>query len=135
MKTFFKQIAVLILVYLFTMCGSHSIQKKQTEKEEPIVIKNDNLQYEIIVIEPGFSTYLHTVAKPEGYYSQNFLENRNQIYVTTWNIRASNPTQYNPTIYENSIDYNSNVNYGYDVNYKLYNYFEFIKQKYNIKLP
>ena len=68
------------------------------------------------------------------YYSQNFLENRNRLYVTTWNYRARNLIQFNPNIYENVIDYNPNINYGLEVNYKLFNYFEFAQRKYRMRL-
>ena len=77
---------------------------------------------------------LNTIAKPEGYYSQDYLESRNTFYVTEWNNRVRSPLQYNRNIYENIIDYQSNVDYGYDVNYKLFNYFEFAQQKYKMSL-
>jgi len=37
-------------------------------------------------------------------------------------------------VYENSIDYQANTDYGYDVNYKLFNYFLFAQQKYRMNL-
>lgn len=130
-----KNIYFVIIIVFFTFaCGSVSVKNKSKSEENPVVIKNDSLEYEIIIIDPGFNLYLNTVAKPEGYYSQNYLENKNQFYVTTWNYRVANPTVYNPNIYENNINYNPNVNYGYDVNYKLYNYFEFAQRKYKMIL-
>lgn len=129
---FLGYIYVFCICFIIISCGS-PIKNIHT-KEEPVVIKNDSLEYEIIIIDQGFTTYLHTVAKPIGYYSQNYLENKNRIYVTIWNYRASNPMSFNANIYENKIDYSSNVDYGYDVNYKLYNYFEFAQRKYKMRL-
>lgn len=123
---------ISITFVMLASCGSS--QKKITSKEEPVVIKNDSLEYKIIIIEQGFTSYLHTIAKPVGYYSQNYLENKNRFYVTVWNQRASNPIRYNSSIYENVIDYDFNVDYGYDVNYKLFNYFEFAQRKYRMRL-
>ena len=91
----------------------------------------DSLEYEIIITDIGFETYLNTIAKPENFYSQEFYENKNRFYVTEWNIRAQNPLRYRSDIYENQIDYDFNVDYGLEVNYKLYNYFKFIEYKYN----
>ena len=82
----------------------------------------------------GFTLYLNTIARPLEYYSKNYLENKNNIYVTNWNMRVLNPTRYNSRIYENVIDYNPKVNYGLEVNYKLFNYFQFAQQKYKMRL-
>jgi len=98
--------------------------------EGAVRIANDSLEYEIIIFDIGYETYLNTIAKPEWYYTQNYLETKNRFYVTEWNIRALNPLRYNPDIYENVIDYNFNTNYGLEVNYKLYNYFKFVEYKY-----
>ena len=75
-----------------------------------------------------------SIAKPEGYYSQNFLENRNQIMVLEWNQRVLQPARYNPNLYEMQIDYSRQIDYGYEVNYKLYNYFIYFQRKYNQRL-
>ncbi|WP_394972125.1 DUF6146 family protein [uncultured Croceitalea sp.] len=105
-----------------------------SKSEDAVEISDDNTEYEIIIIEPGFNAWLQSIARPEGYYSQSFLENRNQILVTNWNQRVLLPNQYNPNLYELQINYDQNVDYGYEVNYKLYNYFVFFQRKYNQRL-
>ncbi|WP_410479453.1 DUF6146 family protein [Polaribacter sp. HL-MS24] len=62
------------------------------------------------------------------------MELRNRFWVTTWNQRAQNPQLFNENIYENIIDYDFNVDYGYEVNYKLFNYFLFAQRKYKMNL-
>ena len=119
---------------LLFCCGAPTEAVKQTQKEKPVVIANDSLEYEIIIIDQGFNLYLNSVAKPAGFYSQNYLENKNTFYVSTWNLRVRDPFNFNPNIYENIIDYNSHTDYGYDINYKLFNYFEFAQQKYRMRL-
>lgn len=134
---FLKEILVLLTFGIFFWaCGSSSINQKitKTEKEEPVVIANDSLEYEIIIIDPGFTFFLNGIAQPEGFYSQKYLEARNRAWVITWNQRAQNPNQFNNRIYENIIDYQQNIDYGYEVNYKLFNYFLFAQQKYNMSL-
>jgi hypothetical protein len=106
---------------------------KSTEKDT-VVINSDKTEYEIIIIEPGFNVWLQSVARPPGYYSQNFLENRNWIWVTEWNNRVLQPSIYNPNLYELQIDYRKNIDYGYDLNYKLYNYFIYFQRRYNQRL-
>ena len=101
---------------------------------DTILIASDKTEYEIIIIEPGFNFWLLSIAKPEGYYSQSFLENRNQIYVINWNQRVLQPTQYDSNLYQLQINYDPNIDYGYEVNYKLYNYFIYFQRKYNQRL-
>jgi hypothetical protein len=105
----------------------------QTEGDT-IQIANEETEYEIIIIESGFNTWLQRIAKPEGYYSQSFLENRNYLMVTTWNQRVLQPQQFNPSLYELRIDYHQGIDYGYEVNYKLYNYFIYFQRKYRQRI-
>lgn len=105
-----------------------------TEDEEAVHISNEEVEYEITIIDPGFYTWLNSIARPEGYYSKTFLENRNRLMVLEWNQRAMQPTRFDPNLYLMQVDYQQNIDYGYEVNYKLYNYFIFFQRKYNQRL-
>ncbi len=131
MKYLFQFLRLCFLSTLIISCSSSNIKK---EKEKPVIISNKSLEYEIIILDIGFTLYLNTIAKPINYYSLKFLENKNTIYVANWNMRALNPSKFNSSIYENVIEYRPQVNYGLDVNYKLFNYFQFAQQKYKIRL-
>lgn len=98
---------------------------------DTVVIANEELEYRIIIIEPGFSYFLASEAQPEGYYSQSYLENKNRFLVSDYNQRVHEPFRYDPDIYVQEINYDPNIDYGYEVNYKLYNYFVFLTRKYN----
>jgi len=131
----FKHIYTLAVIMLFFWaCGSSNLNNKNIEKEEPVVIANDSLEYEIIIFDIGFNAFLNSIAQPEGFYSQSYMEARNIAWVTTWNNRFLNPQRFNDSIYENQIDYQSNIDYGYEVNYKLFNYFLFAQRKYKMSL-
>ena len=134
MKTLKYSIVLLFLVAIAYACGSSPINTKKTSEEKPVVIANDSLEYEIIIIDPGFNAYLAGIAQPRGFYNQNYLETRNRIWVINWNQRVQNVNLYNPNIYENIIDYQQNIDYGYEVNYLLFNYFLFAQRKYNMSL-
>lgn len=118
----------------FWACGSSTIKTSHTQKEAPVVIANDSLEYEIIIIDPGFNNYLSSIAQPRNFYTQDYLENRNRAWVFTWNQRAQSPMQNTQNIYENIIDYQPNIDYGYEVNYLLFNYFLFAQRKYKMSL-
>ncbi len=125
------------LLLIFSIFNCKSVGKKinvSNSEEEPVVIKNDSLEYEIIIIDSGFNSYLISVAKPNEFYSQSYLEVQNRFYVPVWNSRVNNPSRFNPNIYGNIIEYDPHIDYGYDVNFKLFNYFEFAQKKYRMKL-
>lgn len=129
MKTLLYYMAIGLLI---ASCSStkKTATQETTASQEAVRIANDSLEYEIIIMDIGFETYLNTIAKPMNFYSQEYYESKNQFYVTEWNIRAQNPLRYRSDIYENQIDYDSHVDYGLEVNYKLYNYFKFVEYKY-----
>jgi hypothetical protein len=121
---------VLISVLLLSLVSCHfdkniAAKEKTTNASKPsdvVRIANDSLQYEVIIIDGGFNSWLAGNGKPRGFYSETYLENRNQTYVSEWNSRVSQPQRYNPDLYEMRIDYDSNIHYGYEVNYLIYNY-------------
>lgn len=111
-----------------------SSNKVLTTQNDTIRIANDELQYEVIIIDPGFSSWLASKAYPRGYHSQSYLENKNQIYVGEWNRRVLQPQQYSPNLYEMTIDYQPHIDYGYEVNYLIYNYMIYFQNTYKQKL-
>jgi hypothetical protein len=138
-----RKIVLILVPLILIACSSVkenlaiSDKEKQilnSTEEQEVTIADEETEYEIIIIEPGFYAWLNSIARPEGYYSQSFLENRNQIYVMNWNQRVLSPTTFNPNLYELQINYDPNIDYGYEVNYKLYNYFIFFQRKYNQRL-
>ena len=134
MKYLFQFLRLIIVGLLIISCSSSPLKNSRKQKEKPVVIANDSLEYEIIVLDIGFTLYLNTIARPMNYYSQNYLENKNAIYVINWNMRALNPSRFDSSIYGNVIEYTTQVNYGLEVNYKLFNYFQFAQQKYKMRL-
>lgn len=134
MKHLKSTIYLLFFSLFIFSCGSYPTKNNTNIKEEPVVISNENLEYEIIIIDPGFTVYLNTVARPISYHSKAYLQNKNRIYVPIWNSRVRNPQRFNSNIYENIIEYEPNVDYGLEVNYKLFWYFKFAEQKYKMRL-
>ncbi|GAA4303017.1 DUF6146 family protein [Aestuariibaculum suncheonense] len=138
-----KTILYILVVFSFIIgchstkpvAASNSEEQLDAEKlSDTVTIANDDLEYEIIIIEPGFNFWLASIAKPEGFYSQEYLENRNRIYVTEWNNRVLQPQRYNSNLYQMQIDYQPQIDYGYEVNYKLYNYFIYFQLTYKQQL-
>ncbi|MDO6800864.1 DUF6146 family protein [Wenyingzhuangia sp. 1_MG-2023] len=132
-KVFFSFIIAASMVYC-SSTKNNVVDKNIHSETDTIKIVNEEEEYEIIIIDPGFNTWLITNARPRGFYSQSYLEIKNQIYVNNWNIRVFQPTRYSGDLYCMRIDYNTNIDYGYEVNYLLYNYFMYFQKKYRQNL-
>ncbi len=102
-------------------------------KGDTVRIANDELQYEVIIIDAGFNSWFNAHAKPRSYYSQQYLEARNRVWVNEWNLRANNPMRYGG-MFQMPIDYSSGIDYGYEVNYMLYYYLTYYQIVNNIQL-
>ena len=130
-------VSLIIVLTLIWSCktpekttSSNSIEAASVANDT-VRIANEEIEYEIIIIDPGFNAWLASTARPRGYYSQSFMENRNIQYVIAYNQRVLQPRVYDPMLYEWQIDYQQGIDYGYEVNYLLYNYFIYFQMKYN----
>ncbi|MFV8225933.1 DUF6146 family protein [Christiangramia aquimixticola] len=132
-----KNLVYIALLSLFVYsCGTTGNRnlpsgKDQSAANDTVRIANDSLEYEIIIIEPGFNLFINSYARPRGYHSLSYLENKNKYLVTEYNSRVQQPMRYDPNLYVNEINYDQSVDYGYEVNYLLYNYFVYISRHYN----
>jgi hypothetical protein len=108
--------------------------KQNVAVNDTVRIKNDSLEYEVIIIDNGFSTWLASRSLPRNYHSLSFMENKNYLDVTEWNNRVLQPQRFSPNLYEMTIDYQPNIHYGYEVNYLIYNYMIYFQNTYKQKL-
>ncbi|WP_412560986.1 DUF6146 family protein [Winogradskyella sp. MIT101101] len=136
-----KIIPFIVLIALIASCKSYDNDQTINNSNDSGLVKNDTVSissdesdYEIIIIEPGFNAWLQSRARPRGFHSQQWLESRNALLVQSWNQRNLQPMIYDPNLYQLRIDYDTRTDYGYDVNYKLYNYFLYFQLKYNQRL-
>ena len=134
MKNFLLITALSVLIF---SCGTgntsmNSSTSAETTKNDTIRIANDSLEYEIIIIEPGFQSWLIS-QPPRGFYGQARLEGKNRQFVVEYNNRVLQPNQFSRNLYTEQINYDPTIDYGYEVNYLLYNYFVYFQNKYNQK--
>ena len=133
---------IYILLILFTIIACSTSKSnivttdklKATTSNDTVKIANEELEYEVIIIEPGFNFWLQSTALPRGYYSLSYMEVKNNLYVLEWNNRVRQPQLYSPNLYEMTIDYQPSTKYGYEVNYMIYNYMIYFQNKYNQRL-
>ncbi|WP_163411113.1 DUF6146 family protein [Flavobacterium ajazii] len=138
MKNFVYIIGVLFTIIACSTSSKNTIaatdHQIKASVNDTVRIANDSLEYEVIIIDNGFNYWLASQAYPRNYYSQSYLEIKNQLYITEWNNRVLQPQRYNPNLYEMRIDYDPFINYGYEVNYLIYNYMIYFQNTYKQKL-
>lgn len=130
------QILVVLLAGIAASCGpaSKTVADKSSAANDTIRIANDELEYEIMIIDPGFNSWFISYAKPRNFYPQSYLEARNVVWVTEWNNRYLDVTARRKGLYEMPIDYRAGIDYGYEVNYMLYNYLTYFQLTNGIRL-
>ena len=131
-------ISIIIISIILFSCNSgqttiegNSDATTQITKKDTIRIANDELEYEILIIEIGFDSWLVT-QPPMGHYGLSYLESKNRLYVLEYNNRVHQDRSRK--LYEEEINYDPTVHYGLEVNYLLFNYFKYFQHKYKQKL-
>jgi hypothetical protein len=129
--------SVIILFAFLTLaaCSSYSSfnqpesiteEKDNTELAEV----QDSTEYELLILDIGFESWFATRNMPSTAHSDNYYKNWNHRYVIEWNIKYNQGHPY----FENYIHYDPFEDYGFDLNYKLYHYFQFVEEKTGITL-
>ncbi len=128
---YFIPISVLLVSFMAASCGTTKPSAAANQKVK-LISDKDSTEYTLIVLDVGYESYLAT--KPSAhFYSQQYYENWNRQYVMEWNNRHRNPLRYGG-FYETEINYDPMEDYGLELNYRLYYYFQFIKDRYGIVL-
>ena len=127
-----KKTVFLVLVILVAIQTVGFGQKKRDRlKVKADSVSVDSLEYKLIVLDPGFDSWLAT--KPSAnFYSKEYYAHRNRMYVSEWNQRYM--TSRNSRLYDSYIDYNTVTDYGLDLNYKLYYYFLYFEETNHVRL-
>jgi len=127
-----KKILFLLPVLLFFSCTAGV--KTGISEMPNMSTSEDDEEWDVVVSDPQYDIFLKTIAKPENYYDIDYYRYWNRLNVDEWNRRATNPFSYNPDIYLMTIDYDSKTDYGLKFEYKLYNFFTYMKWKYKVDL-
>lgn len=125
-------ITIILTTWMFAACGTTKTNGAMQNQKVEMIADKDSTEYSLIVLDAGFESYLATQPSAS-FHTQQYFENWNRQYVTEWNIRHRNPMYYG-RFYETEINYDPMEDYGLELNYRLYYYFQFIKDRYGIVL-
>lgn len=121
---------LLILIIAFAACSPRASSNIDVPKSENLVINNgeNEEEYELTIIDPGFQTWFSSHAKPVNFYSKSYYESQNRRYVTSWNELYQRTGGSGP--FGNYVDYRFTEDYGLALNYELFWYFKYIESLY-----
>lgn len=124
----------LLFISLFALsisgCNSPKNIESDSNKAQKVMI--DSSDYEITIIDPDFDRWYMMNVSPGKERSGEYYRSKNIFAVSRWNdyyLRG----KYRRAIGTN-INYNPNIDYGLEVNRKLYWYFNYIQENYRVPL-
>jgi hypothetical protein len=88
----------------------------------------DTLEYELIIIDPGFETWFIRTRQPEEMYTQEYLESWNQQLVSQWNSLLGRRGRMD-CMPETYLSYDPRIDYGKTLNYQLFYYFRYMQER------
>lgn len=116
--------ALLIMACSSVKEGSKTARLSQSDQ--------DSTQYELIIIDIGFDNWYLLNYSPAKDYSNEYYRSRNMVAVINWN-NYYRDAKYTRVI-DSYIDYQPNIDYGIEVNRKLFWYFRYIVETCKINL-
>lgn len=108
------------IVLLIVACSG----PKGVVKIEPQ--QKDTVEYELIVFDPGFDSWYALQNSPARFRSQQYYEGWNQQYVAQWNYLAVQSQKR--SFFQSIIGYEPGVDYGFELNHKLFYYFQYVEK-------
>ncbi len=123
---------LLYLFFISALIVACANQQKLTILEAENETENDSTSYELIVLDPGFDTWYLLNSSPSKDRQQSYYEYWNQRYVNAWNYEKI--WKHHSGVLNGIINYERNIDYGFDVNQKLFYYFMYVENKLGIPL-
>lgn len=125
-----KFIVIIASLFIVAACISRKTGKTVAISNTP-GNQEDSVTYELIILDPEFESWMITNSKPMWYHSQSYLESWNRMYVSAWNSKATSGS--GSRFFETYIDYQNQIDYGLELNYRLFYYFQFVERR--LKIP
>ncbi len=128
------------VIILFVIGWACSSQKKLAEMkprsvevaEQDSVAPQDSLEYSIETFDSNFEAWYQTHKNMTAYRSKEYYEQWNRQYVSAWNDNSTDPSK--SAFFEPIVGYNQNVDYGLELNHKLFYYFQYVENVLKIKI-
>ncbi len=120
----------MVLVLIGACSGPKGIVKVVSPEDQETAA--DSVEYELITFDNRFETWYVINNSPSLYRSQDYYESWNKQYVSAWNNRVVDPN--GGSFFEPIVGYQYGTDYGFDLNHKLFYYFQYVEHRLNIPI-
>ncbi len=136
MKALIKVLPAIILVSVFMLsCGTRPLSSGSGSGSQPDTLRfeavsasdTDSIEYELIILDPGFDVWYMVTSLSPGFYVQSYLENWNMQLSIQWN-NAISTRAHGRCRPETYLAYDSRIDYGLELNHKLFYYFRYVHE-------
>lgn len=135
MKALIKVMPAIVLVSVFLLsCGTRQLASGSGSGSQPDTLRfealssdNDSIEYELLILDHGFDAWYMATSLSPGFYVQSYLENWNMQLSIQWNNVISTRGQGRCTP-ETYLAYDSRIDYGLELNHKLFYYFRYVQE-------
>ena len=126
-----QKIFWLGIILLIAACSTQKglVEIKNNTAESTV---EDSLEYELETFDGRFETWYQMHNNPSTYRSQQYYENWNRQYISAWNYNALNRRKN--SFFEPIVGYEFTVDYGFELNHKLFYYFQYVEQVLKIQI-
>jgi len=125
---------IIFWIGLILVIVACSTQKKVVEKiDKPLEIAtDDSLEYELQTFDTNFETWYVLHNTPAQTRSQTYYEGWNRRYVDSWNFNATDMQK--GSFFEPIVGYDPTRDYGFELNHKLFYYFQHVENVLKIQI-
>lgn len=126
-----RQALFISIIFLAGIACSTTRNTPRIHTKEEADVKNDSIEYSLETFDAKFETWYQIQNQPSKYRSQPYYENWNHQYVNAWNYKS---TQSGNRFFEPIIGYEPTTDYGFELNHKLFYYFQYVERVLNIPI-
>jgi len=102
-----KTIWLIITALYLAGCAGSGPRTDRPVSENVVDLQQEEEEYQITIIDPGFETWRITNSRPIWYHSPQYYRQKNILYVSDWNAKVysfgarspfAEPINYDPSI-------------------------------------
>ncbi len=126
-------IFLLSIPAVLTLYGCTSAQQVADSREHASIEsvseeESDTTEYELVIFDAEFNNWFTRNARPITFYEHAYLQRWNATLSREWNTMGA-PSSIRDCRPVNYLDYDSAIDYGKELDYKLFYYFRFMHQR------
>ena len=112
-----------IIIFILSCSTQKKAVKIESDKVE--AAEQDSIEYELETFDAKFEIWYQLHDSPAQYRSLQYYESWNRQYVSAWNHNATSSRR--SWFFEPIVGYDPTVDYGFELNHKLFYYFQYVE--------